>query len=152
MKRILLLLGLMNLPLFAWGQIYKWVDEKGATHYTETPPPGGKSQMLKIQPRNPASDGANPTPTAKSWQEQEIEFRQRRAGAEEARHKQETGADREAALRRASCIRARSNLQGLQEQRPIYSMDERGERRYIEDQDRLDLIRQAQGTIERDCP
>ena len=151
----MLFLGLINVSLTGWGQVYKWVDDKGVTHYTETPPPGGKSQAMKTPPRNPTGDKMNPQPAAKSWQEQEIEFRQRRVEAEEAKQRQDTAearARREAALRRESCIDARHNLQNLLAPRPIYGLDERGERRYVEDKDRPELIRKAKSTIEKDCP
>lgn len=51
-----LLLTLLALPCHA--AIYKWVDEKGVTHYTEQPPASGKGQ--EIQPR---TTPAIPAPT-----------------------------------------------------------------------------------------
>jgi hypothetical protein len=39
MKRIALILGTLALSAAAYGQMYKWVDKDGKTHYTDTPPP-----------------------------------------------------------------------------------------------------------------
>jgi len=151
MTRLLLLIGLAGLALTAWSQIYKWVDENGLTHYTATPPPGGKGRVIKTLPRSPAGAAATETPALKSWQEQEIEFRQRRVEAEEAVRKEKVKTDRETALRRA-CAGARANLESLRMQRPIVRIDERGERRYIEDKERAQLIHKTEQMLQRDCP
>lgn len=151
MARLLLLIVLAGLSPAGWGQVYKWVDEKGVTHYTETPPPDGKGQKIKVSPRSADPDAAKANPGAKSWQEQEIEFRQRRVEAEEAARKQEANAIRERAVRRA-CVAARADLENLRMQRPIVRIDERGERRYIEDKERAELIRRTEQAIQRDCP
>ncbi len=65
------------LPAFAAAQMYKWVDEKGVTHYSETPPPSGKAQSVPINPRTapapvlskegpaaPGKAGAPPAPAS----------------------------------------------------------------------------------------
>ena len=40
------------------GKIYTWIDEKGVTHITETPPPvGGKlDSVMEYQPQTPAQE------------------------------------------------------------------------------------------------
>jgi hypothetical protein len=64
-------------------QIYKWVDAKGETHYSEKRDAGaGKAQVLKIQ-----SQAASPQPidhgSTEYWQEQERQFQQRRIKKED---------------------------------------------------------------------
>ncbi|MEW6766349.1 MAG: DUF4124 domain-containing protein [Pseudomonadota bacterium] len=49
MRYVLALVALLILPSLGQAAIYKWVDSKGVTHYTETPPPAGKVE--EIQPR-----------------------------------------------------------------------------------------------------
>jgi hypothetical protein len=151
MSRLLLLIGLAGLSLMGWGQIYKWVDENGVTHYTATPPTGAKGRVIKTPPRTPAADTANGTPAPKTWQEQEIEFRRRRVEAEEAGRKEKVNAEREMARRR-SCAGVRADLEHLRMQRPIVRIDERGERRYIEDKERAELIRKTEQLLQKDCP
>jgi hypothetical protein len=53
MKASIVLAGALAaaLPALAPAQMYKWVDEKGVTHYSESPPPSGKSQPVPIKPR-----------------------------------------------------------------------------------------------------
>ena len=50
-------------------QVYKWVDERGVTHYGERTPQGRKGQEVQNKLANPApGPGAGKAP---SWQEQE---------------------------------------------------------------------------------
>ena len=44
---ILLLLVVMVMANAAWGQQYRWVDEKGRVHYTDTPPPPSAKDAQK---------------------------------------------------------------------------------------------------------
>ena len=143
-----------GLPLTCAGQVYKWVDEKGVTQYSEKPPPGTKAQEVKTPPKGGVEDKTKPKSEIKSWQQQELEFRQRQIEAEESRQKQEAEdakARRQAALRREACIEARRDLAALQEQRPVYEIDERGERRYLQDKERAETITKAQQFIEKYC-
>jgi uncharacterized protein DUF4124 len=124
-------------------QIYKWVDDKGVTQYTTTPPPGGKAQTIKTAP-------APAAPATRTWQEQEIEFRARQVERAEARHKQEQ-AQKDAAWRRAACATAQQDLRALKEQRPVYRQDEKGKRQYLDDPQRAEAERTARGFIDREC-
>ena len=146
---ILLATAMVGCALTAHGQqFYKWVDDKGVTQYTTTPPPGGKAQAIKTAP-------ASPPPGAKTWQEQEIEFRARQVERAEAEHKQEqaeTKAKRDAALRRSACSSAHREVQALQEQRPVYILNEKGERQYLDDAQRTETLRKTKAFIEQECP
>jgi hypothetical protein len=51
-----LAIGLAFAAVSAWGQIYRWVDDKGAVHYSnETPPPGANAAKVDsaAEPRAP---------------------------------------------------------------------------------------------------
>lgn len=48
-----LLLGAFALPVFA--QVYKWVDERGVTHYGERPPQGAKASEVPDRLGSPAA-------------------------------------------------------------------------------------------------
>jgi hypothetical protein len=64
--------------------IYKWVDEKGITHYSQKPPPDAKTPRRTIEtPAAPPSGRARPESPSKSLQQEEAEF-QRRNQAREA--------------------------------------------------------------------
>jgi glutaredoxin len=40
---------------------YKWIDEKGVTHYSEAPPPTGQSETINME-LAPATEAAPPAP------------------------------------------------------------------------------------------
>ena len=52
----------------------------------------------------------------------------------------------------AACNAARYNLGILNEQRPVFSYDEKGNRVYVEDKDRSSKIAETQRTITNACP
>ncbi|MCQ3924400.1 MAG: hypothetical protein DPW12_09410 [Rhodocyclaceae bacterium] len=53
MIRRLAALGLLLFALNAQGQgsLYKWVDEKGVVHYSDTPPAGKAGEKFKARPQ-----------------------------------------------------------------------------------------------------
>lgn len=116
----------------AGAALYKWVDEKGVTHYTEEPPPDRKATKIEIRSDGPA---AKPEAT-ESWKDKEVEFRRRRLEKERTEAAAEAEAKRAAQLRQQNCLRARDALDTLTRGRPIYRVNEKGERVYMEDAER----------------
>jgi hypothetical protein len=112
--------------------LYKWVDEKGVTHYAEEPPPDHKATKVEIKPSPSTSRGAD---SPDDFKQREYEFRKNRLDKEQAEATVKLKAEREAAGRRNRCLRAQRALDILQS-RPVYRTNERGERVYIEDKER----------------
>ena len=52
----LLFLFLFSLP--AWAQMYKWQDEKGVTHFSDSPPQGKGSVRIKAEEAKGSSEKA----------------------------------------------------------------------------------------------
>ena len=50
----------------AFAQVYKWVDERGVTHYGERPPQGGKASEVPDRLGSPGGTGPRPSPPAPS--------------------------------------------------------------------------------------
>ena len=57
-----LILAVVAAPAFA--QVYKWVDERGVTHYGERPPQGGKASEVPDKLGSPG--GVTPKPDAQA--------------------------------------------------------------------------------------
>ncbi|MBI5751558.1 MAG: DUF4124 domain-containing protein [Hydrogenophilales bacterium] len=135
--------------------IYKWVDEKGVTHYSETPPPSEqKAKKIEVKPPSPVSGAEGGGGEGKSWQQKEQEFQKRQAEREEARKQQEaadTAARREAKIREERCATAKHNLETLQMRTPVYRTDEKGERVYVDDRVRAAEIARMKKEIETYC-
>jgi hypothetical protein len=131
----------------AWATLYKWVDEKGVTHYTQEPPPDGKA--TKIEPRVDAPASKPQAP--ENWKEREIEFRRRRLEKERNEENAKAGAQNAEAQRHARCIEAREELQILSPGHPVYQVNEKGERVYLEDAQREAQTRRWQAQADKWC-
>ncbi|MDD5330404.1 MAG: DUF4124 domain-containing protein [Sulfuricella sp.] len=151
-KMPLLVLSLLAVATMG-ATIYKWVDEKGVTHYSEAKPPKEKVQEIQVQPTPPAGTESG-KPAAKSWQEQELEFLKRHTERQEAAKRQEEkgeAAKREALVRKQRCILARQNLHTLQMERAVYSINEKGERVFLDDEARAAESQRMKKEIESFC-
>jgi hypothetical protein len=132
------LAGLMSFA--ANGQVYKWVDSKGVTHYDEKPPENSKSKEVRLRESTPsskpASGAAAPAAGASSLQERDRAFRQRQA----AREEEETRQANARTQREAECKEARSRLADLRQTPRLYDMNEKGERVFLSDKQRDETI------------
>lgn len=138
-----MLLSLALIPLAAMAQqMYKWVDEKGVTHFSESPPPDGKATKVEVKPTGTERARVD------NWKERELESRQRRTQkeiVEEETRRKEEGA------RAQRCSRAREGLDTVKNSRRVYSLDEKGERVYMEDKDRPAAIEKWSQEVQRYC-
>jgi hypothetical protein len=145
--------------------LYKWVDERGVTHYSETPPDKQKAQEMRIQPPPaPSTEGVKPwqAPTApgadsgkaappKTWQEKASEAQRRREAAEKQEEEERALAQEIAQERKKRCLAAQQNLHALQTDRPVYHINEYGERVFIDDAKRAAEIARAKREIQSYC-
>lgn len=107
------------LPLAVAAQVYRWVDEKGVVHYTQTPPPGFDAKKLDEAPPPPAN-----TPIE--------QLRDYNAANAQARSEREAAAAKAAqaeAERQRACAAAQRRIQFLQNHPPqrIKRKDESGD-------------------------
>jgi hypothetical protein len=122
MKRGLILslaVVLYGVPVLAAAQVYRWVDDRGQVHYSQTPPPGRTAQQI----------GAPPPPQASPNQES---LNQSLKDASDAAPKQKAEADR-IAQNQASleqyCNQTREQLAFLDAQtaRRLTTTDDKGD-------------------------
>lgn len=138
----------------AAAQMYKWVDEKGVTHYSEKPPPGRKAQQMQSAPAAPSAPAASPAEAASTWSDKERDFKRRsieRDQDEQKKRKKESDERQRVAMRREQCMEAQGDIAALNEQRPIYWINEKGEREYLKDGDRPEAMRRAKERVEAYC-
>lgn len=153
MRQLLITISMLMVATVTNAGVSKWVDAEGKVHYSDQPPPlTAKSQKnLDIQ-TVPSSPKAAPDSMggAKSLAERELEFRKRRAEAEEAAAKQaeeQTNAQR----KQENCAQARNQLQALQEGQRIVRYNEKGERVFLEDSARAQAIEEAKRAANSWC-
>jgi outer membrane biosynthesis protein TonB len=123
--------------------MYKWVDEKGRTVFSETPPPAGvKGEKIEVKTK-PAEK-----PAAENWKQREQESRERRAkqGVEEEKTRQQDEAQRE-----RRCYNARVRYDRMSTPGAVYRLDSKGERVYYTDDERAAQADEAKRDMASYC-
>ena len=136
--------ALMLIAGTAFAQVYRWVDEKGVTHYGAQAPQGAKAREIDDKLSTPPA--ANPRP-AENWQDKDREFRQRQIEATHAQEKKDYDAQR----RRTMCNEQRDVLARLRQARRLYKLNERGERVYQDDAEREQAIARQEKLVAQYC-
>ena len=140
--RILFLAALL-VALGAQAQIYKWVDEKGVTHYGEAPPPDKKASKVEV-PNNPAASQPSPP---QDWSKREIEFKKRQLDRE-AKEKSDVQQEQR---REQECSRARAQLAFEQQPGRHYQMNDKGEKAFRSDDQQAGVVAEAKRKVDEFC-
>ena len=143
MRRALGLLCACGVLCASAQTMYKWVDEKGVTHFSETPPPEGAKGAAKIEVKPIAPDKA----PVDNWKQRELESKQRRV-SESAK---EEAARKDEAQRARRCSNARNRVDKLTHAASVYHLNEKGERVYLEEKERAQELEEAKRDVARDC-
>jgi len=132
---------LAALPVQA--QMYKCVDERGVTHYTDKPPAGCKSaREVDIKPIPPV--GGSVKPRAEDLKREDHDFQRRRADQDRAEAKEKA----ELVKR---CQQVRSDIARLSTQRRVVEVNRQGERVFVEDAERERQLERLRSEA-RGCP
>lgn len=153
MRQLLTIVSMLALATVAQAGVTRWVDADGKVHYSDKPPPPtAKSQKNLDLKNSPALPIAAPDSKGgeKSLAEKDLESRKRRVQAEEAAAKQ-TRDQEEAKSRKANCEQALNQLKALQEGQRISKFDEKGERVFLEDNDRALAIEETKKSADSWC-
>ncbi len=119
------------------GEIYKWVDERGKTHYSQTPP-GKNAEKIEIDQRsqpqtNQPAGGTfkRPLSSVENQKKYSDYLEQERLERKEKREKKL----QQRAEQRTKCIRTKADLDDMNQGGILYyELDENGERKVVEDQ------------------
>lgn len=135
------------LPFVATAQtLYKWVDEKGVTHYSEKPPEKGSATRVEVR----TAEGGKAAP-AEDWKEKERQFRERRVQREQQEREEAAKKERDEQGLARRCRDAQRHLDGLKNARRVYELDAKGERVYLEDNERPARIEKWQREADATC-
>jgi hypothetical protein len=129
----------------AHAQMYKCVDERGKTQYSDKPCAQGKGGEVDIRGQPPISGRLNERRDNVSEQERDFQRRQIQRGREE-----EAEARRVAAVKQR-CATLRSQLDVLQRYNNITRQNAKGEREFMDDATRDARIAQLKGELTK-CP
>jgi hypothetical protein len=147
MRSALLAMLLCGAFLAGAQTMYRWVDEKGRTHYSQEPPPDGKAQKVEVKPSGPAPRQAVPG----SWKQRDLDSRARRLEKEQKEDYDKATKHNEAADRTNRCNHARRELRILETQVPVYTVNEKDERVYLDDKDRAREIEEWKRHVQTYC-
>jgi hypothetical protein len=129
----------------AEAQMYKCLDARGITQYSDKPCPGGRGKEVDIRGQPPISGKL--APQDEDLKREEREF-QRRQGQRERDAQAEAKADEQ---RRRKCASLQGELRRLGEQRRIASVNAQGERVFVDDATRERRMEQLRAEIARNC-
>ncbi len=158
------LLGVtLSLPAVAQ---WKWRDKNGQMQYSDLPPPIGipdrdilqrPHPLLKPTAAAPAASAASGVASAPSRVEPELEAKRRKAEEDKVakeqaeRVRREAEQEKMAAARASNCTRAQSYLKTLNDGMRIARTNAKGEREFLDDQQRAAEVERAKGIIATDC-
>jgi hypothetical protein len=135
--RTLLMVGLLISPWCLAGQIYKWVDAQGVTHFDAQPPQGQEATTV-FTPSPAPSKPASPKRSDVIGDQQAIDKSVKAQVAEQQ------------AQLKAFCEQVRTNLAQLQNN-PRIREDVEGEMRRLTEQQRQERITETQKQIGDNC-
>ena len=136
----------------AHAEIYKWVDEEGNVHYSDCPPPPTcQPELIEPAPGPTEAEVQEAEKRLDELLEQQKESQALREKEKLVKELRKITAMQEAAERRRICLYARQNLVVLQQRRPVYTVDEDGERIYLDDKSHKAEIERMRELIAENC-
>lgn len=115
-------------------QIYKWQDEKGAIHYTQSPPSAKNAIRMDIKTRAPVPSTVVPEtkPAASAPQPATVTTTPQKLKAED-------------------CAIIKGSLEELQSGRRLYESDKNGERSYLTEEQKAERIKTYSKNLSDGC-
>ena len=125
--------------------MYKCVDARGVTRYTDQPQPGCKGGEVKIQGQPPISGTLSPRRQDAGQEERDYQRRKMdEARIQEAQRNTAEKIDRQ-------CEQLRAQLESLESGRRIVRFDDKGEPSYVEDDERNQRAAKLREEIAQKC-
>ncbi len=139
----LLLLFLLVIALPSYAQMYKCVDERGVTHYSDKPQAGCKGGKVDIQGSPPISGQVTPR-APDDLARQNADFKRRQLEQEQAQATEKRALEQR-------CARLRQELAVLNAGTRIGRITPQGDRVYMEDATREARVAKVRDEM-RGCP
>jgi len=137
--KFVLAVGLASLTSSTLATIYKWIDDRGVTHYAQTPPEGRKAQTI------PIPTAVTPSPAESSnGPLREADAGGNRIGIADIRLRRGSRERAAVAEQVHTCVRAQWNLRALDTPRPRFFFENHTDRvrtrAWNRDEERLRLL------------
>lgn len=150
----------LNATGSALAETYQWKDSSGQTFISDTPPPatvknrrsigGNQPSVVSEKPAEKVADGAKAPEAPKTTAEKDLDFKKRQQEAKEKAEKQakEQAAEAE---KRDNCERAKRNLSALENNQPMVTLDENGQRKVMDTTQREQEMERARRFMAESC-
>ena len=143
-----LIIGVLVCGSAVAAKFYRWTDDNGVTHYTQTPPPEGV-QSKEVRTMGPSSDQDAELERLQQQRQQADAARQRQA-KQQAEAEKETKAPDQATQER--CEQHRKNLDELRNRPVVRTTDpDTGEVITLDDEGRQKMIQETEEALKL-CP
>jgi hypothetical protein len=142
--RHMILTGSLMLALSATAmasQVYKWVDAQGVTHFSAQPPQGQPATAINTSAPQPRQAPAEPAPSVEELLDPEQAAIDKKVKEQVATQEAE---------RKQYCESARTNLAQL-ENNPRLRIEDEGEVRRIDENERQQRIAELKQSIAENC-
>lgn len=144
--KLSLVLSALLVPAYAGGaEVYKWVDDDGTVYYGAVPPSYRDAESVHIAP-SPSNVGQRRAFGGRDglgdWRPEDAKIK---------RDDVDQVAAREEEARERRCGSAKRLLDVLKLDRPVYFVDEKGERVYLDDEGRKKEVERAKSIVKDDC-
>ena len=129
---------------FSYAEMYKWVDEEGNTHYTQSPPPGDiNAESIKPPPK---IDTESASKDLEKKQERVEKLREQRITSAEEQEK----AAQEEAEKEEECRKAKARLASYQRPR-VNVQNPDGSLRVLPENERQAEIKKSEEYVKKAC-
>jgi hypothetical protein len=157
MKNLLIFTFGMALTVTAMNasaQTYQWKDSAGHTVISDTPPPGSaKEGSRTIGGKTPVTNtpgATKPAEAPKTFAEKDMDFKKRQQ--ESAEKSAKDAKDKSlAAEKRDNCDRAQKQVALLESGQRIATLDEKGERRILDEAEQANEMERARRVANESC-
>lgn len=139
-------LGLLS-GITAEAKVYKWVDKEGNVHYSDKPV-NQEAEATNIND-NPKSRANNVS--AQNAQQRVDNFRKQIQSSQEEQVENDKKMAVQKEKNKALCAEAKKRLATLTLQRPVYKLDDEGERQYYSDEERAKTIAELEEQKNASC-
>jgi hypothetical protein len=126
-------------------QLYKWVDEQGHVHYSQTPPSATKAKPMDVTPT-----AADPSAVQRSQDLQQQQAQASQMSQITAARQAQTDAQKQAQLQQY-CDNLKARLALYQQSGRVFRVDANGNRTYVSDADHDKAMQQMQDQIKAQC-
>ncbi len=144
---LILSIAISLVPIFSYAAVYKWIDENGDIHYSQSRPTNAQSKRMKIAPPPKEGKSTYKRPslgkkdaTDKKNGEQNPDENNQQADRKKSSNKQDPG-----------CKTAKLALKTLLSHGRIRQKDSDGNVSYIPDDQKQQRIKQEKDFIKQNC-